>query len=181
MCFNVLIFHFYILPFFSEQTIYFFISWKTMIIDTHLYLLYFYLMFPCFYFLFFLVYFLYFFIFNYVFTILLLVFLLLFIVVILFSPISAGNSFNSRAGLEFKEFRLFSTIIFQKNCWTSMFFCPNIIVEKANPLECFKKNIELQYFFWKIIVEKNRNSLNSRPALEFKEFPRKNKFKKITY
>ena len=36
-----------------------------------------------------------------------------------------------------------------------------------------QKNIEVQQFFRKIIVEKSRNSLNSRPALELKEFPRK--------
>ena len=52
----------------------------------------------------------------------------------------------------------FSTMIFRKN-----------------------KNKKLNFiFFWKILLEKGQNSLYSRWALEFKEFPRKegNKWKK---
>ena len=125
-CFN---FSFLYITVFSEQTI-FFISWKTMIIDTHLYLVYFYLMCPCFYLLFFLGIFciFYFYLFFYYFFIS--IFVVIYCCYFVF-PYFRGNSFNSRAGLEFKEFRLFSTITFQKNGWTSMFFFPNIIVEKA--------------------------------------------------
>jgi hypothetical protein len=48
-------------------------------------------------------------------------------------------------------------VFFEKSSWKSQ-----------NPLGCFKNNIE--FHFQKIIVEKNRNSLNSKLALEFKEF-----------
>ena len=117
-CFN---FSFlYITVFFRTDNI-FFISWKTMIIDTHLYLLYFYLMFPCFYFLFFLVFFV-FFIFNYVFTILLLVFLLLFIVVILFSPISAEIPSIQGLALNLRNFDFFPRLFFKKIVELQCFF-----------------------------------------------------------
>ena len=83
-------------------------------------------------------------------------------------PYFHGNFWNSRAGLEFKEFRLFSKIIFQKDDWNSMFFSKKSSWKSQNPLGCFKNNIE--FHFQKIVVEKNRNSLNSKLALEFKEF-----------
>ena len=71
------------------------------------YLLYFYLMFP----------FVFIFIFYFMLFYFIIVFLMLFCV-----PCFRGNSLNSKAGLEFEEFWLFSTIIFQKNVEIRCFF-----------------------------------------------------------
>ena len=66
---------------------------------------------------------------------------------ILFFPYFRGNSLNSRADLEFKEIRLFSTMIFQKKEWNSLFFFRKIIVEKEKTIRIFWKNIEFHFFF----------------------------------
>ena len=61
------------------------------------------------------------------------VYIYIFIYLLLFIfPYFRGNSLNSRAGLEFKELRLFPTIIFQKDV-EFHFFLKNI-VEKTKPI-----------------------------------------------
>ena len=127
----------------------------------------FYFYFLCFYL--FSIFILFFFIFFIFFLIFLLFFLFYFF---LFFPYFRGNSLNSRADLEFKEIRLFSTMIFQKKNWNSMFFSKNPNGFSFCTM-IFPKKQRISSFFWKIIVEKSRISLNSRSALEFKEFPRK--------
>ena len=77
-------------------------------------------------------------------------------------PYFRGISLNSRADLEFQEFRLFPTIIFQKK----------IEIFNVSFLVLMGFSFSTMIFFL-IIVGKSRNSLNSRSALEFKEFPRK--------
>ena len=87
-----------------------------------------------------------------------------FIGIFLICPYFRGNSLNSRAGLELKEIRLFPRLL-QKQKIKFIFF-RKIIVEKQ-----WFFLVEFQPFFWTIIVEKGRTSLNSRPSLEFKELP----------
>ena len=136
-CFN---FSFLYVTIFSEQTI-FFISWKTMIIDTHLYLVYFYLMCPCFYLLFFLGIFCIFY-FYFFFSICLLLFFLLFIVVILFSPISAEIPSIQGLALNLRNFDFFPRLFFKKMVELQCFFFQTSSWkkhEKAKPIRMFQK------------------------------------------
>ena len=76
------------------------------------------------------------------------------------------NSLNSRACLEFTFFH-----DYKKNEIQFIFFW-TIMVEKEQPIRIFEKTtLNFNPIFWRIIVEKSRNSLNSRSALEFKEIP----------
>ena len=60
-------------------------------------------------------------------------------------PYFRGNSLNSRADLEFKEFRFFSTMIFQKKIESLCFFFKN-----PNGFMIFRKNnAEFQVFLEK--------------------------------
>ena len=90
-------FHFYVLPFFRKDNLF------CLKNNDCLYKLYFY------FFLFFLLCFKLF-LFIFIFLIYIYIFLLFFLIF----PYFRGISLNSRADLEFKEIRLFSTMIFQK-------------------------------------------------------------------
>ena len=163
ICFNGFIFHFYILPFSKRQ--YVFISWKTMIINTN----YIFCMFTSFN-IFICLYFLKKNILSSKYLLLLLFFLYYYLFIFCYVSLFRGNSLNSRAGLESKEFRFFSTFFLVE---IQCFFSKNHRGKSKTHLIFSKKHIECQSVIWKIIVEKSRNSLNSMPALEFKEFPRK--------
>jgi hypothetical protein len=152
MCFNVFIIIFYILRF-SKKTPYIFYFLKTMIINTNLYCSIFTSFFHfCFY------------CYIYIFFHCAILCEFNFIGIFLICPYFRGNSLNSRAGLELKEIRLFPRLL-QKQKIKFIFF-RKIIVEKQ-----WFFLVEFQPFFWTIIVEKGRTSLNSRPSLEFKELP----------
>ena len=128
MCLNVFIFMYY--PF-SEKTTCF--VWKTMIVYTNyisilfyffhfsIYFLFYFYFLLLFYFLFFYLFFLYFL----YFFILFYIFFRFFFLFFLFFPYFRGNSLNSRADLEFKEIRLFSTMIFQKKMKFIVIFSKN--------------------------------------------------------
>ena len=68
-------------------------------------------------------------------------------------PYFCGISLNSRAGLEFKEFRLFSAIIEKKEI-QYVFSKNHRGKSKTHYQDFLKKNFEFQHFCWKIIVEK---------------------------
>ena len=95
MCLDVFIFHFYVLPFFRKDNLF------CLKNNDCLYKLYF----------FFILFFIFLFLFLYMYL-----FKLFFVYYyfLLFFPYFRGNSLNSRANLEFKEIRLFSTMIFPK-------------------------------------------------------------------
>ena len=131
----------------------------------------FYVLFVWFFLLFFFLFYCFLFVFFYIFFfIFFYCFLFLFF---LFFPYFRGNSLNSRADLDFKEIRHFSTMIFQKKIMKFIVFFEKSSWKKKKPLGFVEKHIEFQFFYWKIIVEKRRISLNSRSALEFTEIPRK--------
>ena len=92
--------------------------------------------------------------------------ILIVLVSFLICPYFRGNSLNSRAGLELKEIRLFPRLLKKQKIKFK------VLLETSS----WKKQGFFSWisaFFLTIIVEKGRTSLNSRPALEFKELPRK--------
>ena len=159
MCLNVFIFHFYILPFFREDNLFF------LKINVCLYKLYVFSIF--FIFIFSISSFIYFYFLIYIFSFLLFNFIIYIYIYFYFLkcfPYFRGNSLNSRADLEFKEFRLFSTMIFQKKTWKSMFFFkhPNVFFFFHDDFS--KKNAEFHFFL------KNHRGQKSK-FLKFKVSP----------
>jgi hypothetical protein len=75
-------------------------------------------------------------------------------------------SLNSRAGLEFQEFRFFPQLFFKKK--NNFMFFLNNIAEKAD------KKKQKTFIFQKIVEKNKIPEIQGRPpALEFKEIPRK--------
>ena len=155
-------FHFYVLPFFRKDNLFclknndclyklyfyfilffyfFFIFIFYFFYYFFLYFCYFFFFFNFFYFYLFFIYFIfffyffffYFFLFLFIFFYVFYFFFTFLFFFILFFPYFRGNSLNSRADLEFKEIRLFSTMIFQKKNEIHCFF-RKIIVEKEKTI-----------------------------------------------
>ena len=140
MCLNVFIFMYY---HFSEKTTCF--VWKTMIVYTNYISILFYFFHVSIFFVYFLLFFIFFYFIISIFIFFIFFYFFLFVFIF---PYFRRNFLNSRADLEFKEIRLFSTMIFSKKKWNSMFFQTILMVFSFSTM-IFRKKQWISFFFEK--------------------------------